>query len=186
LEPSTTCPPARLRLSDHSGRPRHVELLIARFPVSRPASLPGFDHRVDGENLRFSGEAPARTDSRPVITTGPAIGVAFTAIPGPVTTESARRTLSQGFRPGFVVNAGSLVCDVVGAILGLSGATIPLRHRAVSVILGLTDNVWSSTRSTMIRWGPSPPHRFSSASSSASSSAPGSLTGAQSRNLLHR
>lgn len=72
-----------------------------------------------------------------VTLTGLAIGFAFTAVPGPVTTEATRRAVMGGFWPGFLINAGSLVGDVVWAVLGLSGAAILLRHDAFAVTLGL-------------------------------------------------
>lgn len=72
-----------------------------------------------------------------VVMTGLAIGFAFTAVPGPVTTEATRRAVQGGFWPGFLVNAGSLVGDVVWAVLGLSGAAMLLRHDAFAVTLGL-------------------------------------------------
>ncbi|MGC4190719.1 MAG: LysE family translocator [Thermomicrobiales bacterium] len=73
----------------------------------------------------------------PAAMTGLAIGFAFTAVPGPVTTEATRRSVQGGFWPGFLVNAGSLVGDVVWAVLGLSGAAVLLRHDAFAVMLGL-------------------------------------------------
>jgi threonine/homoserine/homoserine lactone efflux protein len=76
-------------------------------------------------------------DWMPAAMTGLAIGFAFTAVPGPVTTEATRRSVQGGFWPGFLVNAGSLVGDVVWAVLGLSGAAVLLRHDAFAVALGL-------------------------------------------------
>lgn len=76
-------------------------------------------------------------DWMPAAMTGLAIGCAFTAVPGPVTTEAARRSVQGGFWPGFLVNAGSLVGDAVWAVLGLSGAAVLLRHDTFAVTLGL-------------------------------------------------
>ncbi|MGB3328107.1 MAG: LysE family translocator [Thermomicrobiales bacterium] len=73
----------------------------------------------------------------PAAMTGLAIGFAFTAVPGPVTTEATRRSVQGGFWPGFLVNAGSLIGDVVWAVLGLSGAAVLLQHDAFAVTLGL-------------------------------------------------
>jgi L-lysine exporter family protein LysE/ArgO len=69
--------------------------------------------------------------------TGFTIGLAFTAVPGPVTAEATRRAVAGGFWPGFMVNLGSCIGDVFWAVLGLSGAAVFLRHDAVSVALGV-------------------------------------------------
>ena len=73
----------------------------------------------------------------PAAVTGFSIGLAFTAVPGPVATESIRRAVSGGFWPGFWVNLGSCIGDIVWAVLGLTGAALLLRHDAVAVSLGL-------------------------------------------------
>jgi chemosensory pili system protein ChpE len=73
----------------------------------------------------------------PAAITGFSIGLAFTAVPGPVTTESARRAMSDGFWPGFWVNLGSCIGDIFWAALGLSGAAVFLQHDAIAVTLGI-------------------------------------------------
>lgn len=84
-----------------------------------------------------AGKGAFRMEWVPAAMTGLAIGFAFTAVPGPVTTEATRRSVQGGFWPGFLVNAGSLVGDVVWAVLGLSGAAVLLQHDAFAVTLGL-------------------------------------------------
>jgi threonine/homoserine/homoserine lactone efflux protein len=64
------------------------------------------------------------------------VGFAYAAAPGPVTTESIRRAARQGFRAGFLVQAGSLLGDAFWAIIGLTGAAILLRHEWVGIALG--------------------------------------------------
>jgi L-lysine exporter family protein LysE/ArgO len=73
----------------------------------------------------------------PAAITGFSIGLAFTAVPGPVTTEATRRSVSGGFWPGFWVNLGSCIGDIFWAALGLSGAAVFLRHDSIAVVLGL-------------------------------------------------
>lgn len=76
-------------------------------------------------------------DWLPAAITGFTIGLAFTAVPGPVTTEAARRSVVGGFWPGFWVNLGSCIGDVFWAALGLSGAAVLLRHDGIAVALGI-------------------------------------------------
>ena len=64
------------------------------------------------------------------------LGIAYAAVPGAVNTESIRRAARSGFRPGFLVQLGSLVGDSAWAILGLSGAVILLQHDLVASALG--------------------------------------------------
>jgi len=61
------------------------------------------------------------------------IGLAFTAVPGPVTTESIRRAVAGG----FWVNLGSCIGDIIWAVLGLFGVALLLRHDAIAVTLGV-------------------------------------------------
>ncbi len=66
------------------------------------------------------------------------IGVAYTVLPGPVNTEATRRGLNHGFGPALSVQPGSLVGDVLWAILGLTGAVVALQRDSLAVALGLT------------------------------------------------
>lgn len=65
------------------------------------------------------------------------VGFAYAAAPGPVTTESIRRSARQGFGAGFLVRAGSLLGDAFWAIIGLTGAAVLLRYEWVGIALGL-------------------------------------------------
>ncbi|MBA2776482.1 MAG: LysE family transporter [Chloroflexia bacterium] len=73
----------------------------------------------------------------PLIVSGLAIGVAYTAVPGPVNLEATRRGLSHGFRPALSVQLGSLVGDVMWAILGLTGTVVMLQRDSLTTILGV-------------------------------------------------
>jgi threonine/homoserine/homoserine lactone efflux protein len=65
------------------------------------------------------------------------LGIAYAAVPGAVNAEAMRRGLAGGFRPAFLIQLGSLVGDVVWALLGLTGAVVLAAHDAVAVGLGL-------------------------------------------------
>lgn len=65
------------------------------------------------------------------------IGMAYAIIPGPVTTESARRGVTRGFRPAWEIQIGALVGDFVWAFLGITGAAVVLERDSISVVLGL-------------------------------------------------
>jgi len=73
----------------------------------------------------------------PLIVSGLTIGVAYTALPGPVNTEATRRGLSHGFGPALTIQLGSLVGDVLWAILGLTGAVLVLQRDSLAVALGV-------------------------------------------------
>ncbi|WP_409494756.1 LysE family transporter [Amycolatopsis sp. cmx-11-12] len=49
------------------------------------------------------------------------LGMVFNAVPGAIFSESLRRGMRGGFRSAFAVQVGSLVGDVVWAVLGLAG-----------------------------------------------------------------
>ena len=73
----------------------------------------------------------------PLLVSGFTIGVAYTVLPGPVNTEATRRGLNHGFGPALSVQLGSLVGDVLWAILGLTGAVVALQRDSLAVALGL-------------------------------------------------
>ena len=77
------------------------------------------------------------TDLYPLVLTGVTIGIAFTALPGPVNTEATRRGLSHGFGPALSIQLGSLVGDIGWAVLGLTGAVLALQRDSVAVLLGI-------------------------------------------------
>lgn len=72
-----------------------------------------------------------------LILTALVLGFTYAAIPGPVNTESIRRTLKHGPKEGIAIQVGSLVGDIFWAIVGLSGAAFLLRFDAVTVVIGL-------------------------------------------------
>jgi len=69
------------------------------------------------------------------------LGVLFNAMPGAIFTESLRRGIRGGFWPAFAVQIGSLVGDLVWAVLGLAGAAalfaLPVIDIPISVAGGL-------------------------------------------------
>lgn len=69
--------------------------------------------------------------------TGLIVGIAYAAVPGAVNTESIRRTLNQGICNGLLVQIGSLVGDLLWAVIGLTGAVILLEYDAITIALGL-------------------------------------------------
>jgi len=66
-----------------------------------------------------------------------ALGIAFSAPPGAVSAEVWRRGLAGGFRPAFLVEAGSLVGDAVWAIVALLGAAVIVESAAGRITLGI-------------------------------------------------
>lgn len=73
----------------------------------------------------------------PLIVSGFTIGLAYTVVPGPVNTEATRRGLNHGFGAALTVQLGSLVGDVLWAILGLTGAVMVLQRDSLAIALGL-------------------------------------------------
>jgi chemosensory pili system protein ChpE len=64
------------------------------------------------------------------------LGLAYSAAPGAVNTESLRRGLSRGYRPALLVQVGALLGDLVWAVLALVGTGLFLQDRSVQAILG--------------------------------------------------
>lgn len=77
------------------------------------------------------------SDLIPLALSGFTIGLAYTVVPGPVNTEATRRGLKGGFRPALTVQLGSLVGDVLWAILGLTGAVVVLQRDSLATVLGV-------------------------------------------------
>jgi threonine/homoserine/homoserine lactone efflux protein len=77
------------------------------------------------------------SDLLPIIVSGFTIGIAYTVVPGPVNTEATRRGLNQGFGSALTVQLGSLVGDVLWAILGLTGAVVVLQRDSLATVLGV-------------------------------------------------
>ena len=73
----------------------------------------------------------------PLVMTGIVFGVTYCAVPGSVNTESLRRGITEGFRPAFLIQTGSLLGDLLWAVLGLTGAALLLRIDALAIALTL-------------------------------------------------
>lgn len=73
----------------------------------------------------------------PVVATGLTLGLVYAALPGAVNAEAARRAVRQGFAAGLLVEYGSLLGDVLWAVIGLSGAAVLVKHDGVAIALGL-------------------------------------------------
>ncbi len=65
------------------------------------------------------------------------LGVVFNAAPGAIFAETVKQGVRGGFRPAFAVQVGSLVGDLVWAVLGLAGAGLLLQAGALRLPLGL-------------------------------------------------
>jgi len=65
-----------------------------------------------------------------ILVSAVALGIAFSAPAGAVSAEVWRRGLAGGFRPAFLVEAGSLVGDAVWAIVALAGAAFIVESAA--------------------------------------------------------
>ena len=65
------------------------------------------------------------------------LGLAYSAAPGAVNTESLRRGLERGFRPALLVQVGALLGDLAWAVLALVGIGLFLQDRSVQTILGV-------------------------------------------------
>lgn len=72
-----------------------------------------------------------------LLASGFGVGLAYAAVPGAVNAEALRRGVRGGFRPAFLVQAGSILGDVFWALLGLTGAVMLYAHDAVAIGLGL-------------------------------------------------
>lgn len=72
-----------------------------------------------------------------VAATGMMIGLAYASVPGPVNTESLRRTLGSGFRSGFLVHIGAILGDLLWASIAFAGAIVLLDNDLIGFALGL-------------------------------------------------
>jgi threonine/homoserine/homoserine lactone efflux protein len=63
--------------------------------------------------------------------------IIFCAIPGAVTAEALRRSISRGFRPSLMVQIGSIVGDTVWAVIALVGLAFIVESPPVRLGLGL-------------------------------------------------
>jgi chemosensory pili system protein ChpE len=76
-------------------------------------------------------------DLAPLLVTGLTLGLAYSAVPGAVNTESLRRGLAGGFRPAWLIQTGALMGDFLWAVVGLTGAAVLIQRDAISTLLGL-------------------------------------------------
>lgn len=72
-----------------------------------------------------------------ILLTAIGLGVAYAAAPGAVNTEAIRRGASHGARSTLLVETGSLIGDLLWAILALTGITVFAQHLAVQIVLGI-------------------------------------------------
>jgi threonine/homoserine/homoserine lactone efflux protein len=70
-----------------------------------------------------------------------AIGFFFNAAPGAVFTESLRRGLKGGFKSALYVQFGSLVGDLIWAIIGLGGAAVLFEINIVKIPMAIFGGV---------------------------------------------
>lgn len=63
--------------------------------------------------------------------------VIFCAIPGAVTAEALRRGISRGYRPALWIQLGSLIGDLVWAVIALVGLAVLFESVPVRLGLGL-------------------------------------------------
>ena len=70
-----------------------------------------------------------------------ALGFFFNAAPGAIFTESLRRGLKGGFKSALYVQFGSLVGDLIWAIIGLGGAAILFEIDAIKMPMAIFGGV---------------------------------------------
>jgi threonine/homoserine/homoserine lactone efflux protein len=82
-------------------------------------------------------------------------GVAYCAAPGVVNAEALRRGVARGFRSGLLVEAGSLLGDMVWAALALTGTTFLAAAWEARFGLGIAGSAftirlaWTAIRSAL-------------------------------------
>lgn len=67
--------------------------------------------------------------------TGVTLGLAYSAAPGVVNTETARRGSARGFFAGFAVESGALFGDMLWAALALAGVSLTARFWPAQITL---------------------------------------------------
>ena len=70
-----------------------------------------------------------------------ALGFLFNAAPGAIFTESLRRGLRGGFKSALYVQFGSLLGDLIWAVLGLGGAAILFEIDAIKMPMAIFGGV---------------------------------------------
>ena len=66
-----------------------------------------------------------------------ALGFLFNAAPGAIFTESLRRGLKGGFKSALYIQFGSLVGDLIWAVIGLGGAAILFEIDAIKMPMAI-------------------------------------------------
>jgi chemosensory pili system protein ChpE len=80
------------------------------------------------------------------------LGLAYCATPGAVNTESLRRGIARGFWPALLVQLGSLIGDVLWAVLALTGTAFLVQNGSARLALGIAGGcfllrlAWSALR----------------------------------------
>lgn len=74
--------------------------------------------------------------------TGVTLGLAYSAAPGVVNTETTRRGSARGFGAAFAVEAGALIGDMAWAVLALAGVSLTARFWPIQVTLGLVGGLF--------------------------------------------
>ncbi len=72
-----------------------------------------------------------------IFATAFALEVVYCAIPGAVTAEALRRGISRGYRPALLIQLGSLIGDLVWAVIALVGLAVLFESVPVRLGLGL-------------------------------------------------
>ena len=70
-----------------------------------------------------------------------ALGFLFNAAPGAIFTESLRRGLKGGFKSALYIQFGSLVGDLIWAVIGLGGAAILFEIDAIKMPMAIFGGV---------------------------------------------
>jgi len=79
--------------------------------------------------------------AEPILAVAVGLGLAYASAPGAVNAETIRRGLSHGFRPAFLIQAGSLLGDVGWAVLALVGLAVILRDATLQAALGVAGSL---------------------------------------------
>jgi threonine/homoserine/homoserine lactone efflux protein len=69
--------------------------------------------------------------------TGIGLGLAYAAAPGAVNTEAIRRGVTHGARSALLVETGSLIGDLLWALLALTGVSFLAQYFTIQIILGI-------------------------------------------------
>jgi threonine/homoserine/homoserine lactone efflux protein len=70
-----------------------------------------------------------------------ALGFLFNAAPGAIFTESLRRGIKGGFKSALYVQFGSLVGDLIWAVIGLGGAAVLFEIDAIKIPMAIFGGV---------------------------------------------